>query len=88
MTQLRDNDDVGWNEGQWLFPRAVRILEVETYRLPILRGLVLSVGSKTDSTVSLLVMDALRTLVLTVPTATSRRHVSHSIPKFPASCHR
>ncbi|KAF8513769.1 TBCD protein [Gautieria morchelliformis] len=47
---LGGDDDVGWNEGQWFFPKAVRILEVEMYRIPVLRGLVLSVGSKTDST--------------------------------------
>lgn len=54
MTFLfRSEADVGWNEGQWLFPKAVRMLEVEMYRLPILRGLTFSVGSRTDSTVSL-----------------------------------
>ena len=49
----RDEEVTDWNEGQWLFPRAVRILEISAYRKPVLRGLVLSVGSKTDSTVNL-----------------------------------
>lgn len=48
----RDSEIVGWNEGSWLFPRAVKILEIEEYRAQLLAGLVLSVSSKTDSTVS------------------------------------
>jgi hypothetical protein len=55
-THLRDGEEVGWNEGQWLFPKAVRILEVSAYRKPVLRGLVLSVGSKTDSTVGIFIL--------------------------------
>lgn len=43
---------IGWNDGNWLFPKAVRLLEVPEYRKPILTGLILSLGSKTDSTVS------------------------------------
>ncbi|KAF8895385.1 ARM repeat-containing protein [Infundibulicybe gibba] len=39
-----------WNNGKWLFPRAMRLLEVPEYRASVLRGLVLSLGSKTDST--------------------------------------
>ncbi|KAF8510075.1 TBCD protein [Hysterangium stoloniferum] len=41
---------IGWNDGPWLFPKAVRLLEIKTYRKLILHGLVLSVGSKTDAT--------------------------------------
>ncbi len=47
-----DSEIVGWNGGSWLFPRAVKILEIERYRRPLLAGLVLSVSSRTDSTVS------------------------------------
>lgn len=48
-----DPEIVGWNEGSWLFPRVVKILEVERYRPPLLAGLVLSVSSRTDSTVGI-----------------------------------
>ncbi|KAF9013516.1 TBCD protein [Cyathus striatus] len=43
-------DNIGWNECAWLFPRAVRLLQVPEYRKQVLSGIVLSVGSKTDST--------------------------------------
>lgn len=45
-------ETIGWNEGAWLFPKAVRLLDIKQYRLPILKGLVLSASTKTDSTVS------------------------------------
>ncbi|KDQ62420.1 hypothetical protein JAAARDRAFT_189747 [Jaapia argillacea MUCL 33604] len=45
-----EGEDIGWNEGSWLFPKAVQLLGVELYRQSILSGLVLSVGSRTDST--------------------------------------
>ncbi|RDB18014.1 Tubulin-specific chaperone D [Hypsizygus marmoreus] len=45
-----DTEYVGWNDGHWLFPRAVRLLDIVEYRKPVLTGLVLSLGSKTDST--------------------------------------
>ncbi|KAF9077650.1 ARM repeat-containing protein [Rhodocollybia butyracea] len=44
------DDDIGWHDANWLFPRAVKILEVEAYRRPVLLGLIASVGSLTDST--------------------------------------
>ncbi|KAI0699071.1 TBCD protein [Cytidiella melzeri] len=47
---LSDSDKIGWNEGAWLFPRVVKLLAIEEYRPAVLAGLVLSVGSKTDST--------------------------------------
>ncbi|KAG6918758.1 hypothetical protein DXG01_011949 [Tephrocybe rancida] len=43
-------DVVGWHEASWLFPKAVRLLEIVEYRHSVLLGLVLSLGSKTDST--------------------------------------
>jgi hypothetical protein len=52
-TSISDAEAVSWNDGNWLFPKAVRLLEVPEYRKPILTGLILSLGSKTDSTVSL-----------------------------------
>ncbi|KAK0503901.1 TBCD protein [Armillaria luteobubalina] len=42
-------ESVSWSDGHWLFPRAVRLLEIEEYRQPVLKGLVISLGSKTDS---------------------------------------
>ncbi|KAK0201710.1 tubulin folding cofactor D C terminal-domain-containing protein [Desarmillaria ectypa] len=42
-------ESVSWSDGHWLFPRAVRLLEIEEYRQPVLTGLVMSLGSKTDS---------------------------------------
>ncbi|KAF8194167.1 TBCD protein, partial [Pholiota molesta] len=47
---LNSTEDVGWNDGTWLFPRAMRLLEIPEYRKPVLSGIVLSVGSRTDST--------------------------------------
>ncbi|KAG7443080.1 TBCD protein [Guyanagaster necrorhizus] len=42
-------ESVGWSDGYWLFPRAVRLLEIEEYRQPVLTGLIMSLGSKTDN---------------------------------------
>ena len=42
----------GWQDGLWIFPRAMRFLEVSEYRPEVLAGLLISIGSKTDSTVS------------------------------------
>jgi len=44
-----------WSDATWLYPKAVRFLEIPEYRGSILMGLVLSVGTKTESTVSILV---------------------------------
>ncbi|THV05301.1 ARM repeat-containing protein [Dendrothele bispora CBS 962.96] len=44
------DDASGWNDAAWLFPKAVRILEVEGYRKSVLLGLIASVASLTDST--------------------------------------
>ncbi|KAG5635355.1 hypothetical protein H0H81_011556 [Sphagnurus paluster] len=40
----------GWNEAPWLFPRALRLLEISEYRSSVLTGFVLTIGCKTDST--------------------------------------
>ena len=47
-----DIDNEGWKDGNWLFPRAVKLLVLNTYRSSVLAGLILSVGTRTDSTVS------------------------------------
>ncbi|PPQ80979.1 hypothetical protein CVT25_015132 [Psilocybe cyanescens] len=44
------SDQSGWNDGNWLFPRGMRLLEVPQYRKDVLSGIVISIGSKTDST--------------------------------------
>ena len=51
-------ETIGWNDGAWLFPRAVQLLDIERYRGPILAGIVLSVSTKTDSTVRHLAVPA------------------------------
>ena len=42
----------GWQEPAWLYPKAVQLLSIERYRISVLRGLVLSIGSRNESTVS------------------------------------
>ncbi|KAF5369524.1 hypothetical protein D9758_002666 [Tetrapyrgos nigripes] len=44
------DDESRWNDAAWLFPKAVRILEVESYRKSVLLGIIASVASLTDST--------------------------------------
>ncbi|KAI0761942.1 TBCD protein [Trametes elegans] len=44
------DESVGWNDGSWLFPRAVQLLDIERYRKELLAGIVLSTTTKTDST--------------------------------------
>lgn len=48
---ISDAESDGWNDGAWLYPRAVKLLRVEKYRTSILAGLVVSVGTRTASTV-------------------------------------
>ncbi|KAI9465506.1 TBCD protein [Lactarius psammicola] len=40
----------GWQDSAWIFPRAMNFLEIPEYRHAVLAGLLISVGSKTDST--------------------------------------
>ncbi|KAI6099571.1 TBCD protein [Pisolithus croceorrhizus] len=49
LPDCRENE-TNWNNGEWLFPKAVRLLEIPEYRKPILTGLVLSVSTRTNST--------------------------------------
>ncbi|KAJ2930923.1 hypothetical protein H1R20_g6183, partial [Candolleomyces eurysporus] len=44
------DDPHDWANGNWLFPRAVKLLGVTAYRKDLLNGILLSIGSKTDST--------------------------------------
>jgi len=48
---LSSEEQHGWNDANWLFPRAVRLLEIGSYRKHVLSGIVMSIGSKTGSTV-------------------------------------
>lgn len=49
---IADRDlNPSWGDGSWLYPKAVRFLDVGKYRSQVLIGLLLSLGSKTDSTV-------------------------------------
>lgn len=42
----------GWQDSSWIFPKAMRLLEVPEYRPAVLTGLLISIGSKTDNTVN------------------------------------
>lgn len=42
----------GWQNSSWIYPRAMQFLEVSEYRPAVLSGLLISIGSKTDSTVN------------------------------------
>lgn len=52
MRHYSTSDAKGWNDGAWLYPRAVKLLDIEDYRDAVLAGLILSANSRTDSTVS------------------------------------
>ncbi|KAJ3549188.1 hypothetical protein NM688_g5206 [Phlebia brevispora] len=47
---LSESETIGWNEGAWLFPEVVQLLDIKEYRRALLKGLVLSASTKTDST--------------------------------------
>ncbi len=41
-----------WQNGSWIYPKAMNFLEIPEYRPAVLAGLLMSIGSKTDSTVN------------------------------------
>lgn len=47
-----DVEFVGWHDGSWVYPRVIQLLELPVYRHAILSGLLMSIGSRTESTVS------------------------------------
>ena len=51
LTFTPSENSQSWSDGSWLFPKAVRLLEIPQYREPILSGFILSLSSKTESTV-------------------------------------
>jgi hypothetical protein len=56
QSEVATEDDAirshSWQDGPWIFPKAMRFLEVPEYRPAVLAGLLISIGSKTDSTVN------------------------------------
>jgi hypothetical protein len=52
--EFSETENPGWNDGEWLYPRAVRLLDIVQCRKSVLTGLVLSIGSRTESTVSVI----------------------------------
>ncbi|KAF9454706.1 ARM repeat-containing protein [Macrolepiota fuliginosa MF-IS2] len=45
-----DEESMDWADGTWLFPRATRLLDIPEYRPSVLKGLIISLSCKTDST--------------------------------------
>ena len=52
MTEDDADRSHGWQDSSWIFPKALRLLEIPGYRRAVLSGLLISIGSKTDSTVN------------------------------------
>ncbi|KAF7979681.1 hypothetical protein HWV62_41685 [Athelia sp. TMB] len=50
MLFLSDPEADGWKDSAWLFPKAVRLLDIRRYRQSVLSGLIASIGTRTDST--------------------------------------
>jgi hypothetical protein len=44
------NDESNWSNSETHFSRAIKLLDIDLYRNDVLRGLVMSIGSKTDAT--------------------------------------
>ncbi|EIN12617.1 TBCD protein [Punctularia strigosozonata HHB-11173 SS5] len=67
---LGDEENVRWSDGEWLYPRAVQLLQIKEYRSAILDGLVVSIASRTDSTQRTAAL-SLRTYVQRLPVTAS-----------------
>ena len=52
VVELSKGERVSWADGAWLFPRAIKLLDVPEYRIPLLTGLIFSLASRTESTVT------------------------------------
>lgn len=50
--EMSRGEIVSWANGAWLFPRVIKLLDVPEYRIPLLTGLIFSLASKTESTVT------------------------------------
>ncbi|TFK74799.1 TBCD protein [Pluteus cervinus] len=59
-------EDNRWSDGRWLFPKVVQLLDVPQYRNSVLSGLVISLGSKSQS-VQVPVRDSISTYVEGLP---------------------
>ena len=44
-----------WTDGELLYPKVVPLVIIPEYKRPLLRGLVLSIGSKNEAAVGLVV---------------------------------
>ncbi|KAF8655488.1 hypothetical protein AX16_003046 [Volvariella volvacea WC 439] len=66
-----ESGEVSWNDGRWLFPRAVRLLNVPHYRKAVLNGIVFSLGSKSES-VQRPVAESLASYVQSIPISEPR----------------
>lgn len=75
-TPSSDNSENGtnWNNGEWLFPKAVKLLEIPDYRKTILTGLVLSVSTRTNSTVRCRSIDAVPHFIDSLIASNDLRH--------------
>lgn len=62
--ELSRGERVSWANGAWLFPRATKLLDVPEYRIPLLTGLIFSLASKTESTVTEAVLNCYTLLPL------------------------
>lgn len=58
-TRRQGEERTSWADAMYVFPRAARLLAIPHYRSTLAYGLVLSIGSKTDSTVSFLDLNGL-----------------------------
>lgn len=55
QSDAAEEDAVGshnWQDSSWIFPKAMHFMEVPEYRPAVLAGLLVSIASKTDSTVN------------------------------------
>ncbi|KAI6039323.1 armadillo-type protein [Pisolithus marmoratus] len=69
--------ETGWNNGDWLFPKAVRLLDIPEYRKPVLTGLVMSVSTRTNST-QRPASSSLSAYVRTLPVSSDRDEYSQA----------
>ncbi|KIN99611.1 hypothetical protein M404DRAFT_16471 [Pisolithus tinctorius Marx 270] len=76
LPDCRENG-TNWNNGEWLFPKAVRLLEIPEYRKPVLTGLVLSVSTRTNST-QRPASSSLAAYVRTLPVSSDRGEFSQA----------
>lgn len=77
-SQTELHGDTSWSDSKTHFPKAVWLLDIPQYRREVLRGLVISIGSKTDVTVSFLGFSAFHVRLY----AGQQRFASASLVKY------